>query len=126
MTGRRSRIVVVGSADFATDLMGMTSSNFNAAFVADAAEWLASGDELVAMKSRGVRDPRLGKVQDPAKRSALMTLSYIVNIGLVPGAVILYGVLRAGKRKRAAAATASHNASQGASQGASPKEGGQR
>jgi len=99
---RESRIVVIGSADFATDLMGMTNSTFNAAFVADAAEWLASGDELVAMKSRGVRDPRLGKVQDPAKRSALMTLSYIVNIGLVPGAVILFGVLRAGKRKRAA------------------------
>ncbi len=99
---RSSRILVLGSADFANDLMGMTSSNFNAVFVADAAEWLSSGDELVAMKSRGARDPRLGKVQDPIKRSALVTLAYAVNLGLVPAAVIAFGAVRAGKRRKAA------------------------
>ena len=108
-----SRILVIGSADFANDLMGMTQSDFNASFVANAVEWLASGDELVAIKSRGARDPRLGKVQDPVARSAIMTLAYIINIGLVPGAVIAYGVIRAGKRRRAAKATIAQAASEG-------------
>ena len=33
-----SRLIVVGSADFATDLMTMTDSGYNATFVANAAE----------------------------------------------------------------------------------------
>jgi len=99
---QRGRILVVGSADFANDLMGMTDSGFNASFVADAAEWLASGDELVAIKGRGSRDPRLNKVREPARRAALASLAYALNLVVVPGAVIAYGAVRAGKRRRAA------------------------
>jgi ABC-type uncharacterized transport system involved in gliding motility auxiliary subunit len=110
---RSSRIVVVGSSDFANDLMGMTSSDFNASFVADAAEWLASGDELVAIKSRSARDTRLNKVREPEKRIALMSLAYGINLILVPGAVIAFGAIRAGKRKRAAKALERGEAAEG-------------
>lgn len=110
---RGSRILVVGSSDFANDLMGMTDSGFNASFVADAAEWLASGDELVAIKSRGGRDSRLGKIQEPSKRQAVVTLAYALNLVLVPGAVAVFGLVRARKRKLAARARAGAEVAEG-------------
>ncbi len=93
------RLFVVGSADFATDLMNMTNSQFNASFIASAADWLASGDELAAIRSRGARDPRLSKVQDPVAKNSLILLAYAVNLVLVPGAVALVGLMRRRRRR---------------------------
>jgi ABC-type uncharacterized transport system involved in gliding motility auxiliary subunit len=97
---RASRILVVGSSDFATDYMSITESEFNAAFIVGAADWLSSGDDLLALKTRGQRDSRFSKVQDPDAKSALATLAYVVNIGLVPLAVLGFGLARAGRRRR--------------------------
>ncbi len=99
---RPSRILVIGSADFANDLMTITDSTFNAAFIAGAADWLSSGDDLISIKTRGSRDTRLSKVQDPEVRSALISFSYVVNLGLVPLVVLAYGLARAMKRRRLA------------------------
>jgi ABC-type uncharacterized transport system involved in gliding motility auxiliary subunit len=103
---RASRILVVGSSDFATDLMGIKSpindSMFNADFIVSAADWLSSGDDLVAIKSRGSRDSRLTKVQDPDARSFLISLAYIINLGFVPVLVIAFGLARSLKRRRLA------------------------
>ena len=101
-TPRASRILVVGSADFANDLMTITDSGFNAAFIAGAADWLSSGDDLVAIKSRGARDSRLAKVQDPDARSILISLAYVVNLGLVPVLVLGFGLARSIRRRRLA------------------------
>ena len=65
---RSSRILVIGSSDFANDLMTITQSTFNASFIVSAADWLSSGEDIVAIKTRGNRDTRLGKVQDPDAR----------------------------------------------------------
>ena len=94
-----SRILVVGSADFANDLMTMTDSLFNAAFVAGGAEWLSSGSELAALKSRGGRDPRLSRIEDPEERNLAALFAYAVNLVLVPGGLAVYGLVRARKRK---------------------------
>ncbi|MGA2548379.1 MAG: GldG family protein [Rectinemataceae bacterium] len=99
---RSSRILVVGSSDFANDLMTITNSTFNASFIAGAADWLSSGDDLVAIKTRGARDSRLTKVQDPDARSFMISLAYIINIGLVPILVIAFGLVRSLKRRRLA------------------------
>lgn len=93
------RLFVVGSADFATDLMNMTNSQFNASFIASAADWLASGDELAAIRSRGARDPRLAKIQDPVARNSIILLAYALNLVLIPGAVALAGLLRRRRRR---------------------------
>ncbi len=95
-----SRIIVVGSAAFATDYMTISQSEFNASFIVAAADYLASGDDLVALRNRGQRDTRFSKVKDPEAKSALATLSYVVNIGLVPAAVIAFGLARAARRRR--------------------------
>jgi ABC-type uncharacterized transport system involved in gliding motility auxiliary subunit len=113
-----ARILVIGSADFATDLMTVSGSTFNASFLADAAEWLASGDELVAVKTRGSRDTRLAKIQDPEARNAVITLAYVINLGLVPALVLVFGLARSSRRKRLARTGA------GASAGTAKAEGG--
>jgi ABC-type uncharacterized transport system involved in gliding motility auxiliary subunit len=97
---RSSRILVVGSVEFATDYMTISGSEANASFIASAADWLASGDDIVALRSRGQRDTRFSKIKDAETKSALATLSYILNIGLVPAAVLAYGLVRAAKRRR--------------------------
>jgi ABC-type uncharacterized transport system involved in gliding motility auxiliary subunit len=97
---KASKILVIGSSDFANDIMNYTDSAFNATFVASAADWLYAGDELVLLKTRGNRDTRLSKVQDPESRLGIITLSYLVNIILVPGAVIVFGLARSARRKK--------------------------
>ncbi len=99
---RASRILVIGSSDFANDLMTITNSTFNAAFIAGAADWLSSGDDLVSIKTRGARDARLTKVQDPEIRAFLISFAYFVNLGLVPILVIAFGLARSMKRRRMA------------------------
>jgi ABC-type uncharacterized transport system involved in gliding motility auxiliary subunit len=116
-TPRASRILVVGSSDFANDLMTITDSTFNAAFIAGAADWLSSGDDLVAIRSRGARDSRLTKVQDPDARSILISFAYIVNLGLVPLLVLSFGLARSIRRRRLARDEANLKASSGAGQG---------
>jgi len=93
------KLLVVGSADFATDLMNMTNSQFNASFVASAADWLSSGDELAAIRTRGARDPRLEKVVDPAARNSLILMAYAINLVLVPGLVAIIGLARRRRRR---------------------------
>ncbi len=109
-----SRILIVSSADFANDLMTMTDSLFNAAFVANGAEWLASGDELAALRARGGRDTRLARIDDPARRDLAVFSAYLVNLVLVPGGLALFGILRARNRRRAGKENA-HEHSQGGS-----------
>ncbi len=121
-TPRASRIVVVGSSDFANDLMNITDSSFNATFIAGAADWLSSGDDLVAIKTRGLRDSRLTKVQDPVARSAIVSLAYFVNLGLIPLLVLGFGLARSMKRRRLAREEANLRAS--LIQGAAGSEGG--
>jgi len=99
---RASRIIVVGSSDFANDIMTISQSTFNASFIASAADWLSSGDDLVSIKTRGSRDTRLSKVEDPAARAILITLTYVINLGLVPLLVVAFGLTRSLKRKRLA------------------------
>lgn len=95
-----TRIVVVSSADFLTDMMRMSDSSFNASFALSAADWLVSADDLIAIRSRAVVDTRLNRIKDADTRAFLVVLTYIVTLGLVPLAVIGYGLLRARKRAR--------------------------
>lgn len=96
-----SRLIVIGSADFTTDLMTLTDSLFNASFAANAVEWVSYGDEIAALKARGSRDPRLTKIQDPAQKSLVQLLALGINILVLPGGVALFGFVKARRRKSA-------------------------
>ncbi len=96
-----TRIVVVSSADFLTDLMKMSDSGFNASFALSAADWLSSRDDLIAIRARAVTDTRLNRIQDQGLRDFLIALTYIVTLGLVPLGVVVWGLVRFAKRNRA-------------------------
>ncbi|MFH2113614.1 MAG: GldG family protein [Spirochaetota bacterium] len=95
-----TRLVVVSSADFLTELMRMSESTFNVSFALSAADWLSSGDDLIAIRSRLDADRRLNKIQDEATRSMLVFLTYFINLALIPLGVVLVGLLRSWKRSR--------------------------
>ncbi len=101
-SAKESTIMVIGSADFANELMTMTESTFNANFIAAAADWLASGNDLAALKLKTTRTLGLDKVADPSKRALRILFAYLINVILIPAALIIYGLLRSRKRKLAA------------------------
>ncbi|GAB1454861.1 GldG family protein [Spirochaetota bacterium] len=96
-----TRIVVVSSADFLTDLMTMSDSGFNALFAVSAADWLCSRDDLIAIRSRALVDTRLNRIQDEGQKAFMIGLTYIVTLGLIPFGIIAFGLLRASRRNRA-------------------------
>lgn len=95
-----TRIVVVSSADFLTDLMRMSDSMFNASFALNAADWLVSSDELLALRTKATVDTRLNKIRDPGTKAALVAITYVATIALVPLAVVVYGLARSSRRNK--------------------------
>lgn len=100
-TSSPTRIVVVSSGDFLTDLIKMSDSGFNISFALSAADWLSSHDDLIAIRSRAVADVRLNKIQDQGLRDFLIALTYIVTLGVVPLGVAVWGLARFARRNRA-------------------------
>lgn len=90
----RGRIILVGSADFATDDFLRGSPN-NLRFVLNAVDWLAQDEALIAIRSKDRTAPRLlfssGVVRDAVKYGNL--------IG-VPLLFVLFGILRLARRRR--------------------------
>ncbi|MBU0936998.1 MAG: GldG family protein [Spirochaetes bacterium] len=95
-----TRFVVVSSADFLTDLMQFSQSEFNAGFAVSAADWLASAEDLIAIRTRSERDLRLNKIADQNVKDATIILTYIVCIGLVPLFLVAWALVRAHARNR--------------------------
>jgi ABC-type uncharacterized transport system involved in gliding motility auxiliary subunit len=96
-----TRMVVVSSADFLSDLMRMSDSGFNASFALNAADWLSSSDDLIAIRSRAVADTRLNRVDDEGLRDFLVAVTYVVCLGVVPLGVVAFAVVRSARRRRA-------------------------
>ncbi len=95
-----TRIVVLSSSDFLTELVRMSGSGFNLSFALAAADWLSSDEDLVAIRSRAERDLRLNKISDESLRALLISLSYLVNLAIIPAAAIGYGIVRSAKRAK--------------------------
>ncbi len=94
------RLVVVGSSDFLTDLMGMSGSEANASFAVSAADWLSSGDDLPLPAA--ARNPRrLRLPEGDAERRRAVGFTYVLNILLVPALAGLAALLRTARRTRA-------------------------
>jgi gliding-associated putative ABC transporter substrate-binding component GldG len=106
-SAKESRIVVIGSSDFATDFMqipsdifSQKSSTYNASFLANCADWLSSDDDILSIKTRTAKDMKLDKIEEPKARNAAKILTYVVNLGLVPLAVVGFGAWRFLRRKK--------------------------
>jgi gliding-associated putative ABC transporter substrate-binding component GldG len=97
---KATRILVVGDGDFATTLIQYSRSERNLAFLVSAADWLGSDDDLVAIRSRAYRDGRLDSISDPSERTRAMIGAQLVNVVVIPLAVVVFGIVRAIKRRK--------------------------
>jgi ABC-type uncharacterized transport system involved in gliding motility auxiliary subunit len=92
-------MVVFGDTDFASDLLHYSKSGYNIDLLLNAAEWLADDERLLQLRTRRSRQLHLDRL-DPAREEAQYRLSRIVNLILVPLAVVLFGLLRLRRRRR--------------------------
>ena len=90
-----NHMVVVGSSRWATDYF-IQQSPSNLTFALNAVDWLTLGPELIAIRSRGGTERPIEPV-DEHTRSIL----HAVNVGLMPAAVVLFGVVWYVLRRRA-------------------------
>jgi ABC-type uncharacterized transport system involved in gliding motility auxiliary subunit len=97
------RLVVVGDADFASNLVDFTEAQYNMSFLTNAAEWLSNSEDLLSIKSRLSRDVRLNRIQDPARRLAAALSTQIVNVAVIPLGVIAFGIVRLLLRRKKSA-----------------------
>ncbi len=95
-----NRMIVIGDSDFASDIIRYSDSPFNIVFLENAVEWLAIDDSLLSIKTRDKRDMRLNKIQIPEDRVKAILFVYLVNIIIIPLAVVAFGIIRFIKRKR--------------------------
>jgi ABC-type uncharacterized transport system involved in gliding motility auxiliary subunit len=97
-----TRVVVVGDADFATELYRYSDANYNLEFLSNTAGWLSNSEDLLQIKTRTVRDARLNKIQDPAARLRAALFTQLVVLVLVPLLVVAFGIARLLLRRRRA------------------------
>ncbi|HUX13705.1 MAG TPA: GldG family protein [Spirochaetia bacterium] len=94
-----SRMIVVGNTEFASDLAQYSNSSYNMSFLANAASWLSSEDQLLSIRTRAARDLRLDAIQNPAARQFAFFFSELLNIFVIPIAVIIFAFLRMYRRR---------------------------
>ncbi len=97
-----SRIIVVGDSDFASDLMRYSESTYNLAFFENALDWLSSDESVSAIRTRTARDTRLTRIENPSRKAAAILFAEVVNVALVPLAVLGFALLRAWRRREKA------------------------
>jgi gliding-associated putative ABC transporter substrate-binding component GldG len=95
-----TRLIVVGNAAFASDMIQYTQASYNLAFLSNCVEWLSQEDDLLAIKTRSQADTRLNAVSDPARKTVLMRRSIALNVVMVPLCVVGVGTVRLLRRRR--------------------------
>jgi ABC-type uncharacterized transport system involved in gliding motility auxiliary subunit len=93
----QSRMIVIGDTDFATN---MSNARRNFDFLLRAADWLVSDDDIIGIRSKQPHEGRLDKIFDQGRKVAAMRFAQIVNVGLVPLAVVAAGLILASRRRK--------------------------
>jgi ABC-type uncharacterized transport system involved in gliding motility auxiliary subunit len=94
-----TRMVVIGSSNFLSNMMQATGKDDNATFAGNAVDWLAQDESLLSIKTRAYHEKSLTLLQDTQVRdSAAFALSFI-NLFLVPLVVIAWAVVRFLRRR---------------------------
>jgi ABC-type uncharacterized transport system involved in gliding motility auxiliary subunit len=98
---KASRIIVVGDTEFATSFMNVSGGQRNLDFLVQAADWLCNDDDIIGIRSRASQSGRLDKIIDENKQAAAMQRARLINVYVVPLAVIAAGIFNAFYRRRA-------------------------
>ncbi len=99
-SAENGRAMVISDYDCVSNVLQYSNSPYNVDFVENAAEWLSNDEELTGIKTRSVRNLRLNTIQDPAGERRVYFLAVIINLIVIPSAVILFGVRRFLKRRK--------------------------
>ena len=98
-TSPATRMIVVGSSNFLTNLMQITGKDDNAVFASNAVDWLSQDEGLLGIKTRAYREKSLTLLQDaPVRDAAAFALSF-VNLFLVPAVILVWAVVRMLRRR---------------------------
>jgi ABC-type uncharacterized transport system involved in gliding motility auxiliary subunit len=98
---KESRLIVVGDSDLGGIFMQPVQSQINLDFLLQAADWLGSDEDVAAIRSRRTGTGRLDRITDPAKRIWAMAFARILNVVLIPVAIMAFGAIRILKRRPA-------------------------
>jgi len=94
-----TRMVVVGSSNFLTDLMQITGKTDNVVFAENTVDWLAQDEGLLSIKTRVYRDKSLTMLQDTQVRTTAAFALSFVNLFLIPVVVVIAAVVRFLRRR---------------------------
>lgn len=89
----QGRFLVTGSYLFLTNMYRATNAGYNFAFLSNVAEWIASNDQLLQIKSRIVRNTQLNKIRSETKREALILFVKILNLVIIPFIILVVALL---------------------------------
>jgi ABC-2 type transport system permease protein len=114
-----TRLVVIGDADFASDLAAGVAASFkgNEQLVANLVDWALLDEALIRIRSRGTAERPL-KSLDASEKKWIQAANYVIPIGLV----VLVGFVRGVTRRLAT--RRGRPASRGAAGGGPPGGGG--
>lgn len=97
---RPARILVVGDADFAGPLVQYTGSSRNLDFAVAAGDWLSRDDDLAGIRNRIPHQARLDRITDVDQRARAAEGARVINVLLVPSAVLLIALARVLSRRK--------------------------
>ncbi len=96
----KGRLVLVGDADFGSDLIAYTQSESNITFIRNLYEYLAGDESIMKLRNRIVVDAKLDLIADKSHKDAVIFLAWLVNTVLIPLAVVVFGLVRLAMRRK--------------------------
>ncbi|MDR2095766.1 MAG: GldG family protein [Treponema sp.] len=103
-SARSARIIVVGDADFAGNMLAYTDSRRNLDFILQAADWLGNDEDIIGIRNRESAGGRLDRITDPHRRAFTMNFARILNTVIIPLALISLGFFLAWQRRQRSSA----------------------
>jgi ABC-type uncharacterized transport system involved in gliding motility auxiliary subunit len=97
---KSARIIVVGDADFAGNMITYTQSERNLDFILQAADWLGNDEDIIGIRNRESSGGRLDRITDPRRRAFTMNFARILNTVIIPPAIVSLAFFLAWNRKR--------------------------
>jgi len=94
-----ARVIVMSDTDFLTSFLNVSEAVRNLDFLLQALDWLGNDDDIIGIRNRESNTGDLGKILDPAKKTAAVRFAQTINIIIMPLLVILAGVFIALRRR---------------------------
>jgi ABC-type uncharacterized transport system involved in gliding motility auxiliary subunit len=116
-TPRESRIIVISDTDMASNYLQFTQSRRNLDFLLQAADWLGNDDDIIGIRNRQGQAGRLDRISDTRTRTAAMNFARILNVMVLPAAVIILGFVVVWRRRALQAKSGSKIKGKGNSDG---------